>query len=351
MMRTRWLVLAPIVLCAPRLAAAQGESLTLRGQVRDSAARPIPGAFVEARRDAQRIVARADTAGRYELVGLSPGAWRLVVRQLGYRPDSSTLRIAVGDLREIVSRDIVLRRVLIQLDERVVRGVWTGVRGVVGTRDLRPIAGAKITVVGESRVERSDERGEFAFPWIGGRSVLLRIEATDFRTRLVGVTIPEGPSPELAIFLESAEGWRPNLIIADDLERRLNWAAPNAAYVSREDLLRRGTRDAKAALEGTADFNLKGLVIERDACVFVDGVAKPGIPLDAIDISTIEFIEVYPAASERTGTLARRWPRGAPCGAPVDRAFKRWVPEQIRVRYVSVWTRQAEPRGTATTPD
>jgi hypothetical protein len=251
----------------------------------------------------------------------------------------------------VPARDIALRRVLIRLDERVVTGVWTGVRGVVGTRDLRPIAGAKITVVGESRVERSDERGEFAFPWIGGQSVLLRIEAIDFRTRLVGVSIPEGPSPELSIILESAEGWRPNLIIADDLERRLNWAAPTAAYVSREDLLRQGTRDTKAALEGTGDFNRKGLVIERDACVFVDGVAKPGIPLDAIDIATIEFIEVYPAPSERSGTLASRWPRGAPCGAPVSPMFKRRVPAQIRVQYVSVWTRQVERRGTTTTPD
>ena len=317
--------------------AAPSAGVVLSGQVRDSAARPIADAYVVASLDGVARSARADSTGQYRIEGLTVGTWSLVTRALGYLPDTS--RITVTSATLPVRRDITLRRVLIRLDRRIVSATWTGVRGVVGSREMQPVASAKITLVGESRVERTDERGEFAFAWPGGQSVLLRVEAPGFRTRLLGVEVPDGPSRELSILLDSDEGWRPNLIISDDLERRVRWASPLAAYVSREELLRQGTRDAAAALVGTPGFSMKSLVIERDACVFVDGVAKPGIPLDAIDIQTIEFIEVY-SNSDRSGTLAQRWPRGAPCGAPVSAAFRRWIPAELRVRYVVVWTRQ-----------
>lgn len=323
-----------LLLAAPLL--AQGDtSAVLRGSVTDDAGRPIAGALVLLRLDAVTAEARTDTAGAYSVAGLRPGRWRVVVRQLGFIPDTS--EVVFGS--RPANHDVRLRRIT-QLDRRVISANWTGVTGVVGDRRYQRVPEATVTVVGERVVARIDGSGSFAIPWPGGLSILLRVQAPGYADRLVSARIPERGAVELSVLLDTAQFTGASALLALELDRRMDWASPMAANVSREELLRVGTTDAMMALSGTPSFNRKGLVIERDACVFVDGLPRPGLPLDAIDPATIEFIEVYPGGAERTGILASRWPRGGRCGAPVDPRFKRWVPGQQVARYVVVWTRQ-----------
>lgn len=323
-----------MLLAAPLL--AQGDtSAELRGRVTDDSGRPTVGALVLLQLDAFTAEVRTDTAGAYSVAGLRLGRWRVVVRQLGFIPDTS--EVVVGALS--ANHDVRLQRI-VQLDRRVISANWTGAIGVVASRRYERVPDATITVIGERVVERIDGSGSFAIPWPGGLSILLRVQAPGYADRLVSARIPERGAVELSVLLDTAKFTGASALLALELERRMGWASPMAARVSREELLRVGTSDAMMALSGTPSFNSKGLVIERDACVFVDGLPRPGIPLDAIDPATIEFIEVYPAGSERSGILASRWPRSAICGAPIEPRFKRRaMPSQV-VSFVVVWTRQ-----------
>jgi len=328
--------IATVALLSAAPALAQVDSSTgMRGRVTDAAGRPIVGALVLLRSGTASQEARSDSTGAYSVAGLRPGSWRVVVQRLGYVPDTSD--VAVGAVP--ATHDVRLQRI-VQLDQRVISADWTGVIGVVGDRGYQPVPEATVTVVGARVVERVDGNGSFSIPWPSEQSILLRVSAPGFTDRLVSARIPERGSVELSVLLDTLRFTGASALMADELERRMNWASPMAARVSREEILRTGSRDAAMALSGTPSFNSKGLVIERDACLFVDGLPRPGFPLDAIDPATIEFIEVYPSGTERTGVLASRWPRGAQCGAYVPPQFKRRVGAQQLVRFVVVWTRQ-----------
>jgi hypothetical protein len=78
--------------------------------------------------------------------------------------------------------------------------------------------------------------------------------------------------------------------------------------------------------------------VARSACVFVDGVARPALPVDMVDPQRVEFIEVYAGGADRSGLLARRWPPRAECGA--GGSPLRNVGNTQVVQFVVIWTRR-----------
>jgi hypothetical protein len=321
-------ILALALFAAPLLAQGSG----LSGRVTDTQSRAIGGAIVLAQLDGATQQARTDSTGEYSLPNLRPGRWQIVVRSLGFAPDSAEVPVGTGT----ASHNVRLQRVAV-LDQRVIAANWTGVLGVVGTTDYRPLPTASVRVVGKRVVERVNGSGSFAIPMAGNQSILLRVASAGYQDRLVSVRIPPSGSVELSVLLDSARTIGASSLMATELERRMNWAGTTAAFVSREELLNSTTRDAMRALEGTPSFTLKGLVIDRDACLFVNGLPRPGVPLDAIDPETIEFIEAYTSVSEQSGILGSRWPRGGMCGSPSS--IRRSISRYQKVRFVVVWTR------------
>lgn len=83
-------------------AGAQGE-IAGRVMTRDSLRRPVAGA--EAGLPALRLGAVTDSSGRYRLKGIPRGTHLLVMRAIGFRPESSNVTID-GD--EVVSWDVAL---------------------------------------------------------------------------------------------------------------------------------------------------------------------------------------------------------------------------------------------------
>jgi hypothetical protein len=69
----------------------------------DSLRTPIRGAEVLAPQ--LRLTAVSDSAGRYKLIGLRAGSTTIITRALGYRPDTTEIETAVG---EVVIQDITL---------------------------------------------------------------------------------------------------------------------------------------------------------------------------------------------------------------------------------------------------
>lgn len=97
-------------------ASAQGE-IAGRVMAADSGRPPVPG--VEATIARLRLTAVSDSSGRYRFRSVPPGAHVVVFRAIGFRSESSTVRI---DFDETVSSEVVLTRATggTVLPERVV---------------------------------------------------------------------------------------------------------------------------------------------------------------------------------------------------------------------------------------
>lgn len=108
-------------------AAAQGVRGVVKGVVRDESGRPLAGARIAA--IGRDVESESDERGAYHLAGAGSGRTLLVVRRIGFRPE--TLSVDVPSTGSTVA-DPVLGRIAIQLDAVLVNG----------RRDLRgPIAG------------------------------------------------------------------------------------------------------------------------------------------------------------------------------------------------------------------
>ena len=93
----------------------------------------------------------------------------------------------------------------------------------------------------------------------------------------------------------------------------------NSALVSGAELRDMGGSLHDALLRSKS-MTVRGLRLGPTTCVFLNGIPRPGLPLDAFQIEEIEAVELYGESGDPTGTLASSWPRGAQCGMSSRRA-------------------------------
>ncbi len=307
---------------------------------------PIRDAIVRATQGPKTVLARSNDQGVYRLTGLYAGPWAIAVRRLGYSPFVDRLTFDPRGMR----RDYLMRALVASLDPVLVSERWTGVRGVVGDiRFLSPLAGASVQLLGGTARVQTDSAGRFAVPLAPGTEVVLRVEREGYGRQVVTATVPTDGYLELDVAMDTLRGVRRDALVWADLDRRLKFASPRAAWVGREELARSDASRLDAALTESGTLTLKGLIVTRRACLFVDGVARPGVPVDAILAGEVEFVEVYPVGADLTNSLASRWPPRAECGAPggslrggagtaVRVGSRRGTDPQF-AQFVAVWTR------------
>jgi hypothetical protein len=144
-----------------------------------------------------------------------------------------------------------------------------------------------------------------------------------------------------------------------DLDQRMrNRSAGSSAIVPGAEIRRAGNQLIDA-LRSTESFNARGLRFAQTACLFVNGLPRPGASIDMFRPEEIESVEVYANSGTGTGdrsrSLERAWPSGAPCGptgftrtvgaasgsAMGSRAGNPAGPLQTGiVRYVVIWLRK-----------
>lgn len=325
--------LAATLMLAP-LGAQTPRPGMITGRIADTSGAPLADVSVRATQGARTVFAESNKEGVYRLTGLDGGAWVLSVRRLGFVPALDTVTMRPEGERH----DVVLRAHVVTLDPVLVTEGWRGVQGVVGdARYLTPLTGASVGLVGQARAVRTDAAGRFAIPATVGDAVLLLVEVPGYAHSLVSLTVPASGYIELDVALDTLRDGRANRIVLGDLEQRLRFATPNAGFVNREELARMGSTSLLDALLDAPSLARKGIVVTRAACLFVDGVARPGMPVDLVSAGMVEFVEVYPARTELSNTLARRWPPRAVCGAPGGAT--RGATSSQTARFVSVWTR------------
>ncbi len=308
---------------------------------------PVRNAIVRATQGPNTVLARSNDQGVYRLTGLYAGQWTISVRRLGYSPFVDRLMFDPRGMQ----RDYLMRELVATLDPVLVSERWTGVRGVVGDiRFLSPLAGASVQVMGGASSVQTDSAGRFAMPMAPGTEVVLRVEREGYDRQVVTATIPTDGYLELEVAMDTLRSVRRDALVWADLDRRLKFASsPRAAWVGREELARSDASRLDAALTASGTLTMKGLIVSRRACLFVDGIPRPGVPVDAILAGEIEFVEVYAAGADLTKTLASRWPPRAECGAPgglmrggagtaVAAGSRRGTDPQF-AQFVVVWTR------------
>lgn len=323
-------------LTATPLSAQQLRPGLLVGRVVDVDGAGVSGVVLRATQGARTILAYAEVDGDFRLGGLGGGIWTFSIRRLGFRPLAVDVELPGEGLR----RNFTIERSTTALDPVLVSAKWSGVRGVVGdARRITALAGASVRLLGSDATVGTDSSGNFALPLPGGRDVVLRVERAGFATRLVSASVPAEGYVELEIPLDTVLRASRDYWIWRDLDERLKFATPRAVQVSREEIAASDAVSLGAALALSRSVARLGVRITRRACVFVNGIAKPGYPVDAIDAGNVEFVEAYPPGSDLTRTLVMRWPPGGECGVPDGTSRTSTADSKQTAQFVSVWLR------------
>ncbi len=303
-----------VLAVVPSLEAQAIRAWTLTGRLTDGEGKAIDEATIRVTQGPRTLLARSDGTGVYRVTDVGEGTWIVAVRRVGYRPLLDTIAFDPKGLR----RDYTMGAAATGLDAVVVHANWTGVRGVVGDiRLLSPLAGARVVAMGTSgEPVETDVDGRFEVSLAPGTEVVLRVEREGFARQLVTAKVPADGFVELDVPLDTLRGdERREMIAFEDLESRLAFATPRAARLLRAELQRSDAARLDVALREVGTLTAKGIRVPRFACLFVNGEARPGFPIDAVPIEDIEFVEIYPEGSDLSRTLAIRWPPRGECSA------------------------------------
>jgi hypothetical protein len=301
-----------------------------------SSARPVAGAIVRISVGEASRTTRSDERGEFRFSNVGAGRLTLTVRTLGFEPFAQDVEVA----QDAPPMRVALRR-LQMLDTIRIRASRQGLFGVVATaKDLKPLPGAWLRVVGVGggRIP-IDSNGHFYVPINTVGSYFLRAKADGYVPQTISVVVSPDEGVEVAFLLDTAlEKPSPRVEMAlADFDERMKRRGLASALVPRAELLERGAQNTTHALIFARSFAARTLRLGSTACLFVDGIPRPGLALNAIAPDEIEAIEAYGSAADRSRTLLQRWPRLAPCG---DTGLPMAAPGPDLVRWVTVWLKQ-----------
>jgi hypothetical protein len=305
---------------------------SLTGAVRNESGRSVEQAQIVLDPGAGQREVRSDKDGWFSFLGVSPGTHRLRVLRIGFEPRDTSVLVA-GPRTEV---EISLQR-LTRLSEVTIRARPSGVYGTVLARDsLKPLEGARVELLGARTRDTTGHDGSFAMPSARPGTWMLRVTRDGYDTRLLSVRVPKDTGVAIDLVLTPGSPLLDNHMemLWADLEQRLNWAGVNASFTGRDELVGHG-ESLDLALKFAFSFSRKGIVIDDRACLFVNGVGRPGYTIKDFSVDEVESIEVYARGGEYTGNLELRWPPKVVCGDPTAVPIK-----GNRAMAIVIWTRR-----------
>lgn len=295
------------LVCASTLEAQQGAQVralppagagVIAGVVTDTAGRVVDGASVFLQERRREVRTGPDGVFRFD--GIKTGdTVTIAARRLGFFPMSA--RVPVGpDGRQVM---IQLRPRITSLPTVVTEATFTGLAGIVTDTLLNPIMGAEVRVIASSAgTVRTDSAGRFSMEVKPG-SHMLRVEAGNFRSEMVGVTIPNRGGRQVAVRMipgfNAARG-REAFVIDGLNARLLRRSAATSKVFTREDIAKLNPRDTRSLAIAGANGQM-----DENCEVSVQGIGG-SMPLWAIDPDEIEFMEVYARMPDMGGVRAAR---------------------------------------------
>lgn len=325
--------LAGAILSSGALHAQQTPGV-LSGLVRDADGRLLESVLValDPSTTNQRLT-RTDAEGRFRFSEVSAGSHEVAVAWIGFRTDVRTVAVPAEGLH----LEIVLRQNVTALDTLRVRVGPTGILGtVIAHETFQPLAGAEVQVIGASSPARTGADGRFAFGQVPHGSHVVYVTLRGYQGRMLSVVVPRDSAVELALVLDPIAGDSEKRFsqLLTEFDRRRRWMTGNhAAVVSRHELAGRDGMSLFDALRYSPTFMLKGLRLDEDACMYVDGQFKSAMSAKDITVGEIEAVEVYGTGADYTNTVTerhkqrpRRMPPGGICGGTPAASLSSAVP-------------------------
>lgn len=324
-----------------RLGAQVSAGTTTTVEVRDEGGAPVVSATVVASSDLLQVRRLTSEQGRALLVLPRAANWVLEVRRIGFAPER----------RDPLPQDgagplvVTLRRTGAPVLDtvRVIADGPRRVRGVVVSSETQlPVAGARVAFLDGRRPVVTDGTGQFELPLDRRRNVALAVRAPGYLSTQRIERLDLVASADFVIPLEPVTRVAPRDAQNQfDLDQRLSFRGTLNAVVGRRELLAPGLNNLGDVAGIAPSLTEKGIRIPDDACIFVNGDPQPGLTAFSFAVQDIRMLEVYPVVRGIVAeTLARRWPRGAPCGnggSPVPpRVGDR--PSTGLARFVVIWT-------------
>lgn len=307
---TTTLVLSP----AASTAFAQTAQATraIKGSVRSAeSGAPLAGATVElsSARFTRRL--RTDDGGQFRFGAVPTGSYRLSVLRLGYAPLTQQVSVADDDADLRVQMQPDARTLGAIVTKANVTAIFGGIgaaglsKNVNGERALAAVRGARIQVLGSGVETETDSAGQF-FLEVGkpGR-YMVRATSPGLVPQVYPVDVPKNKAVDASRLLDSArvmQSERPEYLWKE-MDKRLNLRGFNTAIVTGDEVREYGG-SLSTALQRSRGINTRGLRLTGRECVFVDGIHRPNLSVDAIRPEEVEAIEVYGIRMETTNTLA-----------------------------------------------
>ena len=351
------LLIGLILALVPSLVVAQESVGTLRGVVRNETGRPIEYALVALDPTGARRETRTDRDGQFGFPGVAPGQHAIGVTFVGYRPHDRTVQVTAG----AVAIEVTLERLVPTLAGVEVTAQRSGLYGSVIAKDsLLPVPDARIEVLGARASDTTAVDGVFNFPKLKPGSYIVRVRHSQFESRNVSIVVPAEGATQLDLVVErgllSRDAHMEQLY--REMDQRLHWKGTTSAMISREELKGLPTTGVEVALFKVPQVMEAGFYPAREgwegACLYVDGVPRPGARINDFPIEQIEAIEVYGPPMKRSDpsrTLESRWPPRAMCGeaSGARAAFEsgradpgpfRLSGKAIRMQFIVIWLRR-----------
>ena len=318
-------------------AAAQGTSSRLHGSVTDAVTnRPLAGATLSVTGDSLRRSLRTDDRGEFTVV-LPAGLYELTTRRLGYQVTVTPLRMFGRDS----SVTIHLAPSAVALPRVDVSVHVPGLYGAVARyNDLQPLSGVRVQVIGSGKATETDSAGRYRIALPKPGTYVVRAAKSGYADQLLTVRVPDS-TVEAVVLLDTGTVASTPEALLQEFDERLRWQAHGAAIVAGSELRRYGGTTT-VALGGANDAIRRGLHLGPDICLFVNGVPRPYLPVDAIPVEAIENVELYTTRGEVTSTLGHEWPPGIQCGDGRTKSNGKVAAgsDASTVRYVVIWLRR-----------
>jgi hypothetical protein len=356
----RFALFAGSLLAGP--ANGQGVA-SVRGTVTNEAGRPIEYAQVMLDPQGATRQVRTDREGRFSFIGVPQGSHTLRVTWVGFSPETKQFDMTGSD----VTVNVVLRR-LTYLDTVAVTAKRTGLYGSVISKDsLLPVPGARIEIIGARKADSTNSSGTFNFPALKPGSYIVRVRHPFFESRNFGVVVPVDGGTELDVVVDRGRVGRDQHMemLYREMDSRLTFRGINTAFVPREVLSGREKMPLDKALTFAPEVAKRSIFIAYDVCLFVDGVARPGMNLADFATEDIESVELYGATgrttmsfspsgaaggsaatsrsaqqADPTGSLRNRWPPRTPCGREPPPSEARAAASAVKTVFAAVWTKK-----------
>lgn len=236
----------------------------LLGNIHDTFGRPLEG--VEIVLEGVTRTVRTSARGTFRFDSLEAKRYQLTARLPGFVAARNVIEVKAGPPTEVAMRLNAFAQVLetVEVDADL-RGLY----GVVATREMQPVPGAKVTVFGGGMTQVTDSAGRFAFPDIKPGDYLVGAARDGMEGKPILVDMNRGRRIEVVVTLVPENPSRGRVIGARWINHDMGLA------LSFQPSWKRMNRGDLARFEGRQLCDIGRIRMEArgtEATLIVDGV-------------------------------------------------------------------------------